>query len=54
MKLDVKKIPPKIGHYFASFADGKGSFNISFRRCNDYKKCRGKFRCVLIFHNEMK
>ena len=37
MKLNVKKIPPKIGHYFAGFADGEGSFNISFRRRNDYR-----------------
>ena len=28
---------PEIGHYLAGFADGKGSFNISFRRRQDYK-----------------
>ena len=28
---------PKIGYYLAGFADGEGSFNISFRRRQDYK-----------------
>ena len=33
--LDVKKIPPHIGYYLAGFADGEGSFNVSFRPQND-------------------
>jgi hypothetical protein len=35
--LQVKKIPPEIGYYLAGFADGEGSFNISFRKRQDYK-----------------
>lgn len=35
--LQVKKIPPEIGYYLAGFADGEGSFNISFRNRQDYK-----------------
>ncbi len=33
--LDVKKIPPHIGYYLAGFADGEGSFNVSFRPRSD-------------------
>lgn len=35
MKID--KIPPRVGYYLAGFADGEGSFNVSFRRRRDYK-----------------
>lgn len=35
--LNVKQIPPEIGHYLAGFSDGEGSFNLSFRRRADYK-----------------
>ncbi len=35
-KLDVGAIPPAIGHYMAGFADGEGSFNVSFRKRKDY------------------
>jgi hypothetical protein len=35
--LDVKKIPPKMGYYLAGFADGEGSFNVSFRQREDYR-----------------
>ena len=34
--LDTSKIPPKIGYYLAGFADGEGSFNLSFRKRKDY------------------
>lgn len=34
--LQVGRIPPQIGFYFAGFADGEGSFNVSFRPCDDY------------------
>ena len=34
--LNVKEIPDKIGYYLASFADGEGSFNLSFRKRKDY------------------
>jgi hypothetical protein len=36
MVLDVKAIPPRVGYYLAGFADGEGSFNVSFRPRNDY------------------
>jgi hypothetical protein len=32
----IKKVPPKIGYYLAGFADGEGSFNVSFRPRKDY------------------
>ena len=32
----LRAVPPHIGYYFAGFADGEGSFNISFRRRDDY------------------
>jgi len=36
MVLDVKAIPPRMGYYLAGFADGEGSFNVSFRPRSDY------------------
>ena len=33
----MQKIPEKIGYYLAGFADGEGSFNVSFRIRDDYK-----------------
>jgi hypothetical protein len=35
--LKVKKIEPRIGWYLAGFADGEGSFNLSFRAREDYE-----------------
>ena len=35
--LNVKQVPNHIGWYLAGFADGEGSFNVSFRRRKDYK-----------------
>ena len=32
----LKETPPRIGHYLAGFADGEGSFNVSFRPRTDY------------------
>ena len=37
MALDTAKIPPRIGYYLAGFADGEGSFNVSFRKRKDYR-----------------
>jgi len=34
--LKVDRIPRDIGWYFAGFADGEGSFNVSFRPRDDY------------------
>lgn len=36
MAFDAKQVPPHIGHYLAGFADGEGSFNVSFRKRKDY------------------
>jgi len=36
MSLNVKQVPERIGYYLAGFADGEGSFNISFRPREDY------------------
>ncbi len=35
--LKVKQIEPRIGWYLAGFADGEGSFNLSFRPREDYE-----------------
>lgn len=37
MALNVKQIPAHIGYYLAGFADGEGSFNVSFRPPADYQ-----------------
>lgn len=34
---DLSKISPEIGYYFAGFADGEGSFNVSFRPRSDFR-----------------
>tara|TARA_B100000315_G_scaffold246328_1_gene273491 strand:- start:588 stop:1046 length:459 start_codon:yes stop_codon:yes gene_type:complete len=34
----MKKINPRIGWYLSGFADGEGSFNVSFRKRADYKQ----------------
>ena len=34
--LNVKLIPPRIGHYLAGFADGEGSFMVVVRKREDY------------------
>jgi LAGLIDADG endonuclease len=34
--LNVEEIPERIGNYLAGFADGEGSFNLSFRKRKDY------------------
>jgi hypothetical protein len=34
--LNVNEIPERIGNYLAGFADGEGSFNLSFRKRRDY------------------
>lgn len=35
--LNLKKVPFRMGYYLAGFADGEGSFNVSFRPREDYK-----------------
>ena len=35
---DINKIPDRIGYYLAGFADGEGSFNLSFRKRRDYSQ----------------
>ena len=34
---NAKSVPPKIGYYLAGFADGEGSFNVSFRPRSDFR-----------------
>ncbi len=34
----MKNVPVNIGFYLAGFADGEGSFNVSFRKRDDYKQ----------------
>ncbi len=36
--LNVKEVSDKIGNYLAGFADGEGSFNLSFRKRKDYSQ----------------
>lgn len=36
MTFNPRKIPPHIGYYLAGFADGEGSFNVTFRKRKDY------------------
>ena len=35
--LNTRQISSDLGNYLAGFADGEGSFNISFRKRKDYK-----------------
>jgi hypothetical protein len=35
--LDPRTVPIPIGYYLAGFADGEGSFNVSFRQRTDYR-----------------
>jgi len=37
MSSVVDRVPPHIGYYLAGFADGEGSFNVSFRKRKDYR-----------------
>lgn len=36
--FDPNKTPTELGYYLAGFADGEGSFNVSFRKRKDYKQ----------------
>ena len=36
--LDVTSVPESVGFYLAGFADGEGSFNVSFRPRADYRQ----------------
>ena len=36
LPLKLNKIPLKAAYYIVGFADGEGSFNISFRKRDDY------------------
>ena len=35
--FNPRKIPSDLGNYLAGFTDGEGSFNVSFRKREDYK-----------------
>jgi len=45
--LKVKQIPERIGWYLAGFADGEGSFNVTFRRRRD---CTMPWKISLCFN----
>jgi hypothetical protein len=51
MMLDVKAVPAAVGHYLAGFADGEGSFNVSFRPRADYRQ---PFKVSLCFNISQK
>ena len=36
MAIDIKRCLSESAHYLAGFADGEGSFNVSFRKRKDY------------------
>ena len=38
MPLNTKTVPAHIGYYLAGFADGEGSFNLNFRKRDDYRQ----------------
>ena len=38
MTFKPKQVSPRIGYYLAGFADGEGSFNVSFRKRKDYSQ----------------
>lgn len=38
MPLNTKAIPAHIGYYLAGFTDGEGSFNLNFRKRDDYQQ----------------
>ena len=35
--MSINDVPSRIGWYLAGFADGEGSFNVSFRKRDDYE-----------------
>ncbi len=49
--LNVKKIPIEVGYYLTGFADGEGSFNVSFRKRDDYLE---KWKISLCFNISQK
>lgn len=51
MVLKVKRISERIGYYLAGFADGEGSFNVSFRRRGD---CQMPWKVSLCFNVSQK
>lgn len=52
LALDLKKIPPEIGWYLAGFADGEGSFNVSFQPRKDYRNPWKVSLCFNIFQKD--
>ena len=37
MAINIITIPDSIGYYLSGFTDGEGSFNVSFRKRDDYR-----------------
>ena len=38
MTYNPRQVPPRMGYYLAGFADGEGSFNVTFRKRKDYSQ----------------
>src|SRR5262245_42435065 len=49
--FDPKSVPIHIGYYLAGFADGEGSFNLSFRPRSDY---RNPWKVSLCFNSSQR
>ena len=47
----LKNVSPRIGYYLAGFADGEGSFNISFRKRHG---CKTSWEVLLCFNVSQK
>ncbi len=47
MTFDAKRVPESIGYYLSGFADGEGSFNVSFRKRKD---CKMPWKISLCFN----
>ena len=52
MAVDVKRVPERIGHYLAGFADGEGSFDVSFRKRKDYAMPWKVSLCFNVSHSD--
>ena len=52
MAVDVKRVPERIGHYLAGFADGEGSFNVSFQKRKDYAMPWKVSLCFNVSHSD--
>jgi hypothetical protein len=52
--IQFSSVSISLGHYLAGFADGEGSFNVSFRNRNDYKLSWKISLCFNVSQKELK